>query len=324
MRLTSPRFNWNARLQMAANNSPALRKGSGGLCIRHIQQALIDLGHPLPKSTAKYSTPDGMFGGETKQAVIDFQKEQKKTLSYFSVDGVVGGQTMGAFDSQLRTPVTLPPLPSGGGWTNADANLTQSIINVLSHPGLAKVDFNAMGVKVSWGSYLMVRNALQTGDITAEKSNLGPGIQGVYLTSAVTDPKSGDVAFDANTFVMPFTLAATNERKAIVVHEATHAYCDIMMVGTHGSPFTRNQSETVAHIAQAAMHRLLDGGAQTDSMTSDPAQGLNPIYLAADVLAEKVLKGQNLPVSEIGVLHTEVNRNNHGMSFNNNTNFDGI
>jgi hypothetical protein len=44
MRLTSPRFNWNARLQLAANNSPPAKRGDKGLHVRHIQQALIDLG----------------------------------------------------------------------------------------------------------------------------------------------------------------------------------------------------------------------------------------------------------------------------------------
>lgn len=172
MRLTSPRFNTNARLQMTADNNPPMKFGDRGLYVRHVQQALIDLGYALPKSIKKFKTPDGIFGGETKSEVIEFQKKQKLKSPWFDVDGIVGEQTMGAFDKLLLKPITLPPISGPGGATDPNANLVQSLINVLSDPRLSDVRFSAMGVSISRSSYLMVRSALETGDIAAELHKL--------------------------------------------------------------------------------------------------------------------------------------------------------
>lgn len=273
MRLTSPRFNTNARLQNTANNNPTMKYGSKGLYVRHVQQALIDLGHPLPKSTKKFNTPDGIFGGETKKKVFDFQKKQRLTNLRFGVDGIVGEQTMDVFDRLLRTPVTLPPIPTVGGLTDLNANLAQSLINVLSHPGLLKIRFSAMGVDVSPGSCLMVRKALQYGEITAEIHKMPANYRGVYFAQDAQHKTTNAVLIYANTFMLDFRSANMVLQKVTVIHEATHAFCDIRRIGRTGTTaFTRDQSESVAHIAQATFHRILTGHAETD-----PFGGLNPI-----------------------------------------------
>ena len=107
--LTSSRFSGNSRLQAAANNAPTLKKGASGEAVRIVQQALIDDGLPLPNSTKKYGTPDGMFGSETKIAVINFQ--QNHSLTY---DGVVGMNTMQKLDEIFPewAPVPPPVLPT--------------------------------------------------------------------------------------------------------------------------------------------------------------------------------------------------------------------
>lgn len=325
MRLTSPRFNWNARLQMTADNNPPMSIGAAGLYVRHVQRALIDLGHPLPKSTAIHGSPDGLFGSETKNAVIDFQKRQKALHPDFAVDGVVGEQTMGAFDRLLRTPVTLPPIPGPGGATDSNANLVQSLISVLNHPRLVEIDFSLMGVNISHGSYLLVRNALRDGSIAAENHALPAGVEGFYLPQDALHRVTGAILIPGNTFVMPFVVASTVARKANVVHEATHAFCDIRAIGRPGTTrFTRDQSESVAHVAQATFHRILTGGPQTDSTTSDPARGLNPAFLKADELAQHVLAKRHLPPALAGELHTLVRRNRKRLRLPNTTNFDGI
>jgi hypothetical protein len=330
MRLTSPRFNWNARLQMTADNNPPMKHGDQGLYVRHVQKALIDLGHPLPKSIAEHSTPtavspDGVFGNETKDAVIDFQKKQKAIRSDFAVDGVVGEQTMGVFDALLRVPVSLPPLLTPGGATDSNANLAQSLISVLNHPKLADVSFNLMGISISRGGYLLVRNALQDGSISAENHSLPPGVEGFYLARDALHKVTGVILIPANTFVMPFATATTVSHKVTVVHEATHALCDIRAVGRPGTtPFSRDQSETVAHVAQAAFHRQLAGGPQTDSLTTDVTKGLNPVFRKADELARHVLARTPLPSTLTSQLHGMVRQNRRTLGLPNTTDFDGI
>ncbi len=104
MALDSPRFKNNARLQQAANNSPAMKKLEKGPAVAIVQQALIDLGFAMPKST-KSGSPDGDFGSETYNSVVAFQKKYG-----LGVDGVVGRQSMTKLDQLL--PTTTPPKPS--------------------------------------------------------------------------------------------------------------------------------------------------------------------------------------------------------------------
>ncbi|MCB1023118.1 MAG: peptidoglycan-binding protein, partial [Acidobacteria bacterium] len=75
MALQSPRFRKNSRL-IEASKGKTLRKGASGRHVHLIQMALIDLGYPMPKSVGgiRYS-PDGSYGEETKQKVIEFQTD---------------------------------------------------------------------------------------------------------------------------------------------------------------------------------------------------------------------------------------------------------
>jgi hypothetical protein len=108
MPLTSPRFRNNQRLQRAAENAPALKPPEHGQAVRLLQQALIDLGIPLPKSTAKYGSPDGIYGNETEGAVRGFQY----TRHLPAVDGHAGHDTLYELDKLLPMPAEpLPPLP---------------------------------------------------------------------------------------------------------------------------------------------------------------------------------------------------------------------
>lgn len=110
MPLTSPRFAHNQRLQDASQNKPPIGCGAEGEAVRIIQQALIDLGHPLPISVRKYGSPDGIYGAETTAAVRAFQRKQG-----LSADGITGKDTLAAMDRLLRSPVDpLPPLPGKG------------------------------------------------------------------------------------------------------------------------------------------------------------------------------------------------------------------
>src|SRR5271156_4563177 len=91
MTLKSPRFSANERLRRADENRPAIARGETGEAVRILQQALIDLGFPLPISTRRYGSPDGVFGQETVGKVREFQIKNR-----LSPDGLVGHKTMTA------------------------------------------------------------------------------------------------------------------------------------------------------------------------------------------------------------------------------------
>lgn len=114
MALTSPRFANDTRLQKAASNNPPIAFGETGQPIRILQQALIDLKFPMPNSTKKFGSPDGVFGSETLAAFRAFQS--KNTLT---PDGIVGAKTMAKLDALLPTAgQPLPPLPPKAGFTH--------------------------------------------------------------------------------------------------------------------------------------------------------------------------------------------------------------
>lgn len=106
MALTSAWFATDMQLQNAAENHPPLRRGSSGGGVGRLQQALVQLGYPMPKSVKSDGTADGIFGGETDSAVRAYQT--KKSLS---PDGIAGHDTLTLMDAELVG--TLP----GGGMT---------------------------------------------------------------------------------------------------------------------------------------------------------------------------------------------------------------
>ena len=110
MTLKSPRFSSNERLRRADDNRPALCLGETGEAVRILQQALIDLGFPLPLSTRKYGSPDGVFGQETANKVREFQLKNR-----LAPDALVGHKTLTVLDTLLpRAGAALPPLPPSG------------------------------------------------------------------------------------------------------------------------------------------------------------------------------------------------------------------
>jgi len=110
MPLQSPRFANVPRLQKASSNTPPVAFGETGEPVRILQQALIDLGFPLPKSTLKFGSPDGSFGSET---LAGFKAMQAK--HQLLPDGIVGAKTMAKLDQLLPSAgAPLPPLPASG------------------------------------------------------------------------------------------------------------------------------------------------------------------------------------------------------------------
>jgi peptidoglycan hydrolase-like protein with peptidoglycan-binding domain len=96
--LNNPRFSENSELIAAAENTPALKKGATGEAVTILQQALIDLGFSMPKSTrAKGGLPDGSYGDETEATVSSFQRSNG-----LQVDGRVGRETLKLLEESIR------------------------------------------------------------------------------------------------------------------------------------------------------------------------------------------------------------------------------
>jgi peptidoglycan hydrolase-like protein with peptidoglycan-binding domain len=115
MSLQSIRLRRDRRLRSAAANNPPLRNGETGEAVETLQQALIDIGFPMPLSTRKRGLPDGIYGNETSSVVQKFQLRER-----LFTDGIAGAETLGRLDqilmlletqerAQQRADVTASP-----------------------------------------------------------------------------------------------------------------------------------------------------------------------------------------------------------------------
>lgn len=106
-----------ARLRESASVEALSRVGSRGDEVKQIQTKLKNWGYYK-------GNVDGIFGEQTKQAVISFQKKNK-----LSVDGIAGDQTLKAMG------ITSSSADSGGGqgqFSSSDIDLLARIISAES------------------------------------------------------------------------------------------------------------------------------------------------------------------------------------------------
>jgi peptidoglycan hydrolase-like protein with peptidoglycan-binding domain len=97
MTLSIPRLTIEPQIRAAAENRPALSIGSRGEGVCILQQALIDLGYEMPRSTQNgRSLPDCIFGIETDQVVKRFQRDNA-----LKGDGAAGRLTFEKLEEAL-------------------------------------------------------------------------------------------------------------------------------------------------------------------------------------------------------------------------------
>ena len=134
MALNAARWRLNGRLQEAASNHPPMRVGETGMPVRLLQQALIDLGFPLPRSTRRYNTVDGIYGAEVRDKIKAYQSARG-----ISSDGVAGRDTLNQMDidvSALPDPPPLPPLPGAShSSSTVDYSVPGTILPVRQDSG---------------------------------------------------------------------------------------------------------------------------------------------------------------------------------------------
>jgi hypothetical protein len=123
MPLQSAILKGNARLEaVAAGGAPSIKQAppyDDVDAIKRLQKALAALGYAMPKTFAT-GEPDGKFGGETRDAVVAFQKKSFPGMTN-EWDGRVGRKTIEKLDAALPkgsgpippTPPAPPPKPPG-------------------------------------------------------------------------------------------------------------------------------------------------------------------------------------------------------------------
>jgi peptidoglycan hydrolase-like protein with peptidoglycan-binding domain len=123
MPFRSRRFSGNPRLETAAMNNPPFHKGASGDGVAVVQQALVDLGYPMPITTAWSGKADGIYGDETVKSVSEFQKDEG-----LSRDGVAGRDTITRLDAIFAVIekderlARIPPDPRNWAVSTARAN----------------------------------------------------------------------------------------------------------------------------------------------------------------------------------------------------------
>lgn len=250
MALASSWFKNDPVFQNAAANSPPLKKGDLGESVRILQQALIELGHPMPVSTQKHGTPDGDYGAETKAQVESFQKLNGLAGE---ADGRVGKNTLAKLDQKMvalgKPKPNFPPL-SGGSAPAPISPLAKECVAVLREGTVRKVRFRYEYDWFTGWELLKVADAIEAGRITVvHKPKLEPWARYVHYNHW-SDGNQLQLSFDRPE--------ASPWFRSVVVHEAVHAYHDIL-----GRSQRKFATEGIAHAAQAMFHMAYVGHSTT-------------------------------------------------------------
>jgi peptidoglycan hydrolase-like protein with peptidoglycan-binding domain len=97
MALVIPRFSTNLQLLAASENKPPLHQGAKGEGVAILQQALVDLGFNMAKTTAGGTRPpDGIYGQETFATVRAFQ-----SANCLKADGIAGRHTLSRLEQMI-------------------------------------------------------------------------------------------------------------------------------------------------------------------------------------------------------------------------------
>ena len=289
--LTSPWFSWNDALVAASKNAPPIRKGYIGYPVRILQQALIHLGLPMPRSTSKFGSPDGVYGSETRTKVIAFQKKHK-----LSRDGVVGQNTMAKLDDLVRGPWTPPRAIGGpGDVKNTNSNAKMAVLNTLRGNKPQNINFIYKGTSISSNDFIRIGEAVYYDDISVEVGHV-PGGMAVYFPAD-------------NRLRLTFFMSNSPKRRSTIIHELTHAALD-----RRSLVMSTLKSESIAWIAQCLYLRLCG----IDSLTPGFGGLAQDIYLAANDLAREWRTSHRFSDTGITALETALRRvphYNHGHDF---------
>ena len=137
MSLSHPLFASNARIQSAAQNAPAMRRGEPDeAAVRLLQQALVACGAATMRRSR---TPDGGFdgdyGGETHRGVERFQEMHGLTNTRGRGDGIAGRATWAKLDTATPRQASAPYVPGGAVVTSALAGARAAAASAAASGG---------------------------------------------------------------------------------------------------------------------------------------------------------------------------------------------
>lgn len=117
-----------------------------------------------------------------------------------------------------------------------------------------------------------------------------------------------------NKMIIGFQSIVPSEGKSLIVHEATHAVCDML-----GKPMSRADSESLGYIAQC-LHYRTNFGNYPLSM-----DGMEDVFAAAWKIACAVYDGKTAPSSDYDDLRNKLNSNDtYKNCMNEISNYDGV
>jgi hypothetical protein len=117
---------------------------------------------------------------------------------------------------------------------------------------------------------------------------------------------AGHAEYDTgtNTFHVAFTAATSLTRKALIIHEATHALCDF----NNKSTMDIGESESMAYIAQCQFARLLNTSSDPGVRLMDTPPAKDKVFEVGWGIAGTLLGGGLPGAADIASMRDAVNK----------------
>ncbi len=162
--------------------------------------------------------------------------------------------------------------------------LKETVLSVIEHPGVWKINFELNGLVVTGRRYSMVARAIREGKIFCNSVAEFKSVPGVELAAGmVTTARYKEVQ---NTMLFRGEdYGKTNIERATIFHEATHALFDLF-ANTTEDRVLGIDDESAAVLAEALYHRLCGVGSSIGyGMTMNGHEQL-ALELADKMMAE--------------------------------------
>ena len=233
-------------------NYASIRYGNKGDRVKSLQQALITLGFLGGK-------PDGIFGNQTKKAVIAFQRSRN-----LSADGIAGKKTLSAIQSALSDgpassgTVQQSPTPSASG-SAATAADESDLNEKISAPSSVQLLhwFNDVKPSLSNGQHLLVFDPSSGLSWTLRVMSRGRHCDSEPLT-----------AKDTRTMIAAFGGVNTWNQKAVYVKLPDGRWS---LASTHDMPHDSSTIKNNDFNGHLCVHFLRD---MDETKQNDPKYGV--------------------------------------------------
>jgi len=199
-----------------------------------------------------------------------------RDLRVLKLYGVCTGTAVLETGGSVTLPLAVGAVRGVGQSATAlasDMQCRDSVVATLKDAAIGQINLTIDGFTITPASYAQVRDKITGGGI---KVRFDPS-----LVNGATGNPSALYHAPSNTLSCGFTVAQAAPRRGLIVHEATHAACDI----ANYAGMSLVTSEAIAYIAQAIFMR--------EKAPNTPYQA-DPIMLAAQVLADCLKAGRQL------------------------------